>query len=324
MKPTVMVTGGAGYIGSHTVRLLLKQGYRVRVFDNLSAGHEWAVGDAELVRGDLADKNEIKNALKGVDAVVHFAASIEVAESVADPAKYYRNNVANGLNLLEAMIEEGVKCIVFSSSCATYGQPEKVPVTEDEKQWPVSPYGWTKLMFERMLHDMEGAYGIRSASLRYFNAAGASPDGGIGELHEPETHVIPLILRRIRSGGTFTVFGDDYDTPDGSCVRDYIHVDDLAEAHIKAVEYLLAGNPSEQFNLGTGNGTSVKELVESVKRVTGRDIDVKIGDRRPGDPPMLVADNSKARRILGWEPVRTLDDVISSAWAWEDELLRKG
>ena len=320
MDGRILVTGGAGYIGSHTAMMLRERGYEVVIYDNLSAGHDWASEGSELVIGDLNDRELLRKTMEdfGVDVVVHFAASINVGESVSDPAKYYHNNCVNGLNLLEAMNDAGVGKIVFSSSCATYGVPTKIPITEDEKQWPINPYGWTKLFFERMLFDFDTAYGMKSVCLRYFNAAGADPGSRIGEAHSPETHVIPILLD-VAAGDRpgFTIFGDDYDTIDGTCIRDYVHVNDLADAHVKAIDYLRSGGSSECFNLGTGEGASIRDLIIQVQKVTGKYITVTVGPRREGDPAKLVADNSKAERILGWKPqCSDLGNIVRTAWNW--------
>ncbi|MFA7032728.1 MAG: UDP-glucose 4-epimerase GalE, partial [Bacilli bacterium] len=259
-----------------------------------------------------------------IDAVVNFAALACVGESVSDPQKYYENNVVKSKVLLDAMVETGIKKIVFSSSCATYGIPQTVPITESEKQWPVNPYGWTKLIFERMLSDYDNAYGLKYVSLRYFNAAGADADGDIGEMHDPETHVIPILLQNaLGLRDRFYVFGTDYDTHDGSCIRDYIHVTDLADAHIKAVEYLFREERSDCFNLGTGKGVSVLELVDSVQNITGKKLNVILENRREGDPDILVADNSKAKEILNWNPVHSsIENIIKTAWNWHSKVGR--
>lgn len=315
----VLVTGGAGYVGSHAVKRLLRSGHEVVVYDNLSRGHAEAVPAEILVRGELADGVALAGLLseRGIDAVMHFAAYALVGESVADPALYYRNNIEGTLSLLEAMRSADVRRIVFSSTCATYGEPDLVPIREDTPQRPVNPYGFTKLAMERALADYADAYGFAYAALRYFNACGASPDGGIGEDHDPETHAIPLaLLAALGQRERFTIFGDDYPTPDGTCIRDYIHVDDLADAHLLALDRLEAGK-GICLNLGTGRGFSVREVVESCSRVSGREIPVKIGARRPGDPPELVADPSAARDVLGWAAQYVeLDAIVETAWRW--------
>jgi UDP-glucose 4-epimerase len=274
----------------------------------------------KYIEGDIGDYDKVNKLLQSeeIDAVINFAALAYVGESVTNPRKYYDNNVVKGKAFLDAVVDSGVKKIVFSSSCATYGIPEKVPISEDEKQRPVNPYGWTKLMFEQMMKDYDEAYGLRYISLRYFNAAGADADGSIGEMHDPETHVIPILLQNILGiRKKFSVFGTNYDTRDGSCIRDYIHVTDLADAHIKAIEYLFEKNESDYFNLGSGEGISVLELIHVVERITGKRLNVVFEDRRPGDPDILIADNSKARVALGWNPVHSsIDNIIRTAWGW--------
>lgn len=319
----ILVCGGAGYIGSHINKMLNQQGYETVVFDNLVYGHREAVKWGELVVGDIADPqalDELFNKYK-FDAVFHFAAYAYVGESVDNPEKYYYNNVANTLNLLHAMKDHGVNKIIFSSTCATYGEPERVPITEDMPQNPINPYGATKLMVERIFKDYNHAYGLQFVVLRYFNAAGADPDGEIGESHDPETHIIPLVLDAA-SGlrPDVKVFGTDYDTPDGSCVRDYIHVEDLASAHLLALKHLEAGKSSDFFNLGNERGTSVLEVVESVRRVTGKSFKAIHADRRPGDPAKLVGASEKAKKILGWKPrFEEIDTIVSHAWKWHEK-----
>ncbi|MFN8632263.1 MAG: UDP-glucose 4-epimerase GalE [Chloroflexota bacterium] len=315
----LLVTGGAGYVGGHAVRALLDAGHDVVVYDNLVYGHAETV-PCELIVGDLADRPKLDSVLGGsqFDAVLHFAAYAYVGESVTKPAKYWRNNVASGIELLDAMRANGVSKIVFSSTCATYGYPDSVPVTEDEPKKPESPYGESKLTFERVLASYAHAYDLRSVSLRYFNAAGARPDGTLGEDHEPETHLIPLVLR-VAAGRapSIKVFGTDYPTPDGTCIRDYIHVDDLASAHILALGAMDAPGACRAFNLGTGNGYSVREIVEACRRVTGREIPVEEVARRPGDPAALYADNSLIRRELGWSPEYIeVEQIVATAWQW--------
>lgn len=325
-NPTILVTGGAGYIGSHTVQALQKSGYEVIILDNLVYGHQDIVENAlkvPLIKGDINDRSLLDNifATYPISAVMHFSAYIFVGESVTDPAKYYRNNVVGTLTLLEAMVAAGVNKFVFSSTCATYGLPQTIPLTEDHPQNPINPYGWTKLMVEQILKDFDTAYGLKSVCFRYFNASGASPDGLLGEDHNPETHLIPLVLQTalgIREA--ISIFGTDYDTPDGTCVRDYIHVVDLAQAHILGLEYLLGGGESDSFNLGNGNGFSVKEVIETAKIVTGKEIKIKISDRRAGDPPYLVGSSEKARKILNWQPQYSdLKDTITHAWQWHQK-----
>lgn len=315
----VLVIGGAGYIGSHAVRHLTCGGHEAWVYDNLEQGHAQACPSGKLVQGDLLDRSKLEQTLrdKKIEAVMHFAAHALVGESVTEPAKYYKNNVVGTLSLLDAMRATGVKKIVFSSTCAIYGEPEKVPMTEDLPKRPVSPYGTTKLIIEHALADYSAAYGIGYAALRYFNAAGASGDGDLGEDHSPESHLIPLVLQvALGQRDKITIFGEDYPTPDGSCVRDYIHVDDLADAHVKALDKLAEG-VRLQLNLGTGQGYSVKEVIETCRKVTGHAIPYAVGPRRAGDPPELVADPSKAWQVLGWKATRSnLESLVSDAWKW--------
>lgn len=315
----ILVTGGAGYIGSHAVRWLLRAGHDVCVYDNLCLGRRQAAPVDRLVEGDLLDRALLETTLRErrIDAVMHFAAFAAVGESVENPAKYYQNNIVGSLSLLEAMRGAGVARIVFSSTTATYGAPQRIPITEDEPQCPINPYGFSKLVVERALDDYAQAYGFSFAALRYFNAAGASPDGDLGEDHTPETHLIPIVLevalgRRER----ITIFGDDYPTPDGSCVRDYVHVDDLASAHLAALERLQPGR-GIKLNLGTGRGHSVREVINACREVTGHAIPEVIGPRRPGDPPELVADSSRARKELDWTPqFPELRTIVETAWRW--------
>ncbi len=314
----VLVTGGAGYIGSHTCKALAAAGYTPVTFDNLSYGHSHAVKWGPLEQGDLLDQTRIADVLvhyKPV-AVIHFAAFALVGESVAHPGMYYANNVGGTLNLLEAMTATGLDKIVFSSTCATYGIPDSVPIDEDMVQNPVNPYGRTKWVVEGMLREFETAHGLRHVALRYFNACGADRGGEIGEEHEPETHLIPRILMGLsETGPALTVFGQDYPTPDGTCIRDYIHVEDLATAHVKALDYLLAGGQSTQLNLGTGEGYSVMQIIHAVERVTGLKVPYSVGPRRAGDPPILVAKTHKAKAVLGFETAQSdLDTIISTAW----------
>lgn len=315
----VLVTGGAGYIGSHAVRWLMAAGHDVWVFDNLSRGHRQAVPADRLIVGELADRRAVEEALRTrrVDAVMHFAAYALVGESVADPALYYANNVGCTLTLLEAMRAVGVARIVFSSTTATYGVPQAIPITEDAAQTPINPYGFTKLVMERALEDYAQAYGLGFAALRYFNAAGATPAGDLGEDHDPETHLIPIVLQvALGQRPQVTIFGEDYPTPDGTCIRDYVHVDDLADAHVKALERLEPGRPLK-LNLGTGRGHSVREVIDACRRVTGHAIPASVGARRPGDPPELVADSRRARDLLDWTPRYTaIDEIARTAWAW--------
>ncbi len=315
----ILVTGGAGYIGSHAVRLFLARGHDVRIYDNLSTGHRASVPAERLIVGDLSELSRLDHALVAhrIEAVVHFAASALVGESVDNPALYYRNNLVNSLHLLDALRRHGIGRLVFSSTCATYGIPERVPITEDEPQKPINPYGNTKLAVERALADYARAHNWGFAALRYFNAAGASPEGGIGEDHDPETHLIPIVLQAILGQRpAVTVFGSDYPTPDGTCVRDYVHVDDLAEAHLLALEALAPGKHL-YCNLGTGRGHSVREVIRAAEEATGKSVPVREGPRRPGDPPVLVAAGDRARRELGWRPRYTeLRPIVETAWNW--------
>ncbi|MHB1034852.1 MAG: UDP-glucose 4-epimerase GalE [Pirellulales bacterium] len=315
----ILVIGGAGYIGSHAARLLDRAGHEVWVYDNLSQGHRPAALPGRLIEGELADQTRLGQVLveKRIEAVMHFAAFALVGESVAEPAKYYQNNVVATLAMLEAMRKAGVNKLVFSSSTATYGAPKRIPITEEELQLPINPYGFSKLVVERALADYARAYGLSYAALRYFNAAGATPEGDLGEDHDPESHIIPIVLQvALGQRPRITIYGDDYPTPDGTCVRDYIHVDDLSDAHLRALERLEPGK-GLQLNLGTGRGHSVREVVDACRRVTGRDIPEVVGPRRPGDPPALVADATKARAVLDWQP-RYLDvePIIETAWRW--------
>jgi UDP-arabinose 4-epimerase len=319
-EKAVLVTGGAGYIGSHACKALSQAGYLPVAYDNLVYGHEWAVRWGPLEQGDILDRTRLGEVIKRYNpkAVMHFAAFAYVGESVADPGKYYRNNVLGSLTLLEAMRDHDVRHLVFSSTCATYGIPDSLPILENAPQNPINPYGASKLFVERMLKDFEAAHGISSIALRYFNAAGADPDNEIGESHDPETHLIPLVLDAASGRRSdVTIFGTDYPTPDGTCIRDYIHASDLADAHVKALQALERGSPSSSYNLGNGRGFSVFEVVNAVERVTGLKVPAPIGERRPGDPARLISDALKARRELGWEPrITELDRIISTAWAW--------
>jgi UDP-arabinose 4-epimerase len=314
----VLVVGGAGYIGSHTAKTLKQAGHTPVVFDNLSTGHRWAVRWGPLVEADLADKNAILHALSDhqIEAVIHFAANAYVGESMQNPAKYFRNNVANMLNLLEAMHESGVRQVVFSSSCATYGIPERVPISEDFPQSAISPYGESKLMGEKMLKWFGDCHGMGWVSLRYFNASGADPGGEIGEVHDPETHLIPLVIdAALGRRPPVKIFGEDYPTTDGTAIRDYIHVMDLADAHVRSVQYLLEGGRPAAFNLGTGHGSSVREVIAAVERVGGAKVPAEEAPRRPGDPPALVADPTRARQVLGWEArYREIGQIVQTAW----------
>ncbi|MGV8143319.1 MAG: UDP-glucose 4-epimerase GalE [Methanothermobacter sp.] len=320
----ILIVGGAGYIGSHINKELNHQGYETIIFDNLSFGHPEFVKWGNFQEGDLGNIEEIRKLFKEytIDAVMHFAAFTYVGESVKNPQKYYLNNLRNTLNLLQVMLEEDVKYFVFSSTCATYGTPEEIPITENHPQNPINPYGKGKLMVEQILADYSRAYGLKYASLRYFNAAGADPEAEIGESHQPETHLIPLILDvAMDKKEKIQVYGTDYATPDGTCIRDYIHVMDLADAHIKALKYLKEGGKSDVFNLGNGQGFSVREVIETSQKVTGKTIKVEEVERREGDPPVLVGSSSKAQEILNWHP--RYDDlavIIETAWKWHQKI----
>ncbi len=323
---TILVTGGAGYIGSHSVLTLQKAGYEVIILDNLVYGHqdlaETALG-TKLIVGDTCDRTLLQQIFSEhqIDAVMHFAAYAYVGESVTKPAKYYHNNVIGTFTLLEAMLEANVKNFVFSSTCATYGVPESVPIKEEQPQNPINPYGATKLMVERILQDFSYAYDFRSVCLRYFNAAGADPNGNLGEDHNPETHLIPLVLQTaLGHRKSISIFGTDYETPDGSCVRDYIHVLDIAQAHILALKYLLNNGKTDVFNLGNGSGFSVKEVIETARKITRKEIKSVECDRRAGDPPALVGSGAKAQKILGWQPeYSNLEAIITHAWQWHQK-----
>jgi UDP-glucose-4-epimerase GalE len=334
----ILVVGGAGYIGSHAARALRRSGYEVVIYDNLSTGFRRLAQGFELVEGDIADETRLRPVLARVDAVMHFAAHAYVGESVEHPRKYFRNNVVGALSLLNSALDAGIRRFVFSSSCAVYGIPEKIPITEQTPREPVNPYGASKLFFENALEAYARAYGLRSVSLRYFNAAGAedseNESGEIGEMHDPETHLIPLALAAsIGNGPALQIYGSDYPTPDGTCVRDYIHVNDLADAHVRALQYLET-QPQEKradekgggvlaVNLGTGRGHSVLEIIQAVENATGRPVRRTIGPRRPGDPPVLVADPAKAQSVLGWTAKRSLDDIVSSAWSWMEKTAQR-
>jgi UDP-glucose-4-epimerase GalE len=319
----VFVTGGAGYVGSHVCKALAQAGHEPVVFDNLSTGHRWAVRWGELVVGDVGDRAALLRAFQAHDfeAVMHFAASAYVGVSIAHPREYYANNLTNGLVLLDAMLDAKIPAIVFSSSCATFGVQRGDLIDESHPQNPINPYGETKLALERVLHWYGQAYGLRSAVLRYFNAAGADPDGEIGEVHDPETHLIPNVLRAITGElRHLEVYGQDYATPDGTAVRDYVHVMDLASAHVKALEHLAGGGASLQLNLGTGRGTSVREVITAAAVVSGREVPTKLLPRRPGDPPALVADGRAAREKLGWTPVLSdIQSILRTALAWHEK-----
>lgn len=317
----ILVVGGAGYIGSHMVKLLGALGHEVVTFDNLSKGYRDAVVAGEFVEGDLANRDQL-DALFGLvkfDAVMHFASFIEVGESVREPAKYYQNNFINTKNLLDAMLLRGVKRFIFSSTAAIFGEPRYTPIDEAHPRAAINPYGSSKLMVELLLGDYDKAYGLKSVALRYFNAAGADPEGELGERHDPETHLIPLVLQAASGRReAISVFGNDYDTPDRTCVRDYIHVQDLCDAHLLALDYLQNKNDSNQFNLGNGHGFSVQEVIDCVRTVTSRDFEVKVEARRVGDPAVLIADATRARNELGWSPKYAgLDQIVQTAWKWE-------
>src|SRR5215470_14925984 len=312
----VLVVGGAGYIGSHAAHTLRRRGYDVIVYDNLSTGHKELAEGFELIVGDIADSAQLAKALRRCDSVMHFAAHAYVGESVENPKKYFHNNVTRALVLLDAVIQSRVRKFIFSSTCAVYGNPVKVPISETNPRQPVNPYGATKLAFENALEAYSRAYGLKYVSFRYFNAAGADESGTIGEYHEPETHLIPLILQAIQGKrAALEIFGDDYPTPDGTCIRDYIHVLDLAEAHVLGLEYLTKAD-SVEMNLGTGQGYSVKEVVTRVEQLTAHKVPTHIGPRRAGDPAELVADPSRAEKLLKWRARRSLDEIISTAWNW--------
>lgn len=319
-QQTILITGGAGYIGSHTAKEMTKQGYSVVVLDSLEKGHEQALANCDFEKCDLRDLEAVKSvfAKRKVDGVIHFAAYASVPDSVIDPAKYYENNIIGGLNLLKAMREADVTRIVFSSSAAVYGEPKSSPILENSDKQPTNPYGWTKLQFEQILADYDRAYGIKSVCLRYFCAAGADPEGKLGEAHEPETHVIPMaILTALGRRPEFKIFGTDYPTPDGTGVRDFIHVTDLATAHIASLDYLRNGGESNQFNCGNEKGFSVREIVDTVMEVTGNKFSVKEEPRRPGDPAILVADTKKAQSRLGFKPqFSDIDTIVRTSWRW--------
>ncbi len=313
----ILLTGGAGYIGSHTLRQLAHRGFEPLVFDNLSTGHAFLAGSARLIVGDIRDRDALLKAMQGVEAVVHFAARAYVGESVHKPREYFDTNICGGFNVLDAARDSGVRFFVFSSSCAVYGIPPGDLITEDTARQPVNPYGASKLFLENALDAYARAYGLRFVSLRYFNAAGAEEGGEIGELHDPEPHLIPSALQAAQGlRPELSVFGSDYPTPDGSCIRDYVHVNDLAEAHVLALEYLVGGGQSIALNLGTGHGHSVYEVIAEIERVTGRPVPRRVCPRRAGDPPVLVADPSRAESLLRWKARRDLPGIISTAWAW--------
>ena len=325
MPLKILVTGGAGYIGSHTCKALAAAGYTPVVLDNLSTGHRWAVKWGPLVVADIADRSRIKSVVKefGIGAVIHFAAHAYVGESVRQPQKYFDNNVTKTLALLDTLLESGISKVVLSSSCATYGVPRNLPISEGDPQEPINPYGASKLFVEKILYWYEVAYGMRHMNLRYFNAAGADPDGEIGEDHHPETHLIPLVIAAAQGvNSTFEIFGSDYETADGTAVRDYVHVCDLARAHVKAIDYLLAGGHSASVNLGTGRGHSIREVISAVEAVSNGVVPVLQGQRRPGDPPVLIADPRLGQSLLGWRPLQSdLHTIVQTAWNWHQSRL---
>lgn len=326
-RETVVVTGGAGYIGSHACKVLSEAGYQPVVIDNLAEGHRWAVKWGPLIEADLTNRDAVEAALRTHQpvGVMHFAAYAYVGESVTDPSKYYNNNVGGTLALLDAMRATGVHRLIFSSTCATYGVPQAVPISVDHPQAPINPYGASKWMIERVLADYGAAYGMQYAPLRYFNAAGDDPDGEIGEAHDPETHLIPLAIEAALGLRQLKVFGTDYPTPDGTAVRDYIHVMDLAKAHVLALRYLMNGGESRPFNLGTGTGYSVRQVLDMVEQVSGRPVAAEDAPRREGDPPALVADASESAETLGWEPsMSSLESIVSSAWRWHTAWAERG
>lgn len=314
------MTGGAGYVGSHTCKMLAAKGHQIAVFDNLSRGHRELAKWGQFINGDLADTALLRSSLQQFNpaAVIHFAAFAYVGESKSDPGMYYRNNVAGTLSLLQAMTEAGANNLIVSSTCATYGEPGQLPISEDIAQNPINPYGWSKLMMEQMCRDFGTAHGLKYVALRYFNASGCDPDCEIGERHDPEPHLIPRVL--MAASGlleAIDILGDDYPTPDGTCIRDYVHVTDLAAAHIGAANFLLHGGSSDVFNLGVGRGVSVREIIQTVERITGHHVPVRLAPRREGDPAILVADGQKARKRLGWNPLHSdVDNIIRTAWQW--------
>jgi UDP-glucose-4-epimerase GalE len=320
----VLVIGGAGYIGSHTARALRRRGHEVIIYDNLSTGHAFLAAGFEPIRADIADVQSLSATLRRVDSVMHFAAHAYVGESVENPRKYFRNNVESGLVLLNACLDNGVRRMIFSSTCAVYGIPTKIPISEQNPRQPVNPYGVSKLFFEEALQAYDRAYGLRFAALRYFNAAGADESGEIGELHDPESHLIPSAMQAaIGARSEMEVFGTDYPTPDGTCIRDYIHVNDLADAHVLALEHLANGADSIAVNLGTGRGYSVKEVLNQIEVVSGLKVPVRMAPRRPGDPPALIADPTLAENLLHWKATRTLEEIVTTAWKWMQRAEKK-
>jgi UDP-glucose-4-epimerase GalE len=321
----VLVTGGAGYIGSHAAKALSRAGIEPVVYDNLSTGHRWAVKWGPFVQGELSDRQALKHAIQKYDitAAIHFAAHAYVGESVCEPRKYFQNNVAGTLNLLEALLDNGVDRFVFSSSCAVYGIPDSIPISEDHPRIPINPYGESKLFIERVLGWYAGAYDLRWAALRYFNAAGADPSGELGELHHPETHLLPIVIEAaLGQRDSVEVFGMDYPTADGTAIRDFVHVSDLADAHVVALQHLLSGADSFAANLGAGRGVSVREIVAAIERIAGVPVNIKPMPRRPGDPPVLIADPTRAASVLRWRPkLSTLETIVSTAWHWHSRVL---
>jgi UDP-glucose 4-epimerase len=321
----ILVVGGAGYIGSHMVKHLDVSGHKVTTLDNLSKGYRDAVTRGEFVKGDLANRDQLSQLMSSnkFDAVMHFASFIEVAESVREPARYYQNNVTNTQHLLDAMVASGINHLIFSSTAAVFGEPQYTPIDEAHPKFPINPYGKSKLIVEKMLEDYDSAYNLKSVCLRYFNAAGADIEGELGERHYPETHLIPLVLQAASGRrDTISIFGNDYDTPDGTCVRDYIHVQDLCDAHILALDYLRSFGDSDRFNLGNGRGFSVQQVVDCARKVTGREISVKHEASRAGDSAILVADSTRARQQMGWKPeFSSLEKIIETAWNWEQSFL---
>ncbi len=314
----ILVVGGAGYIGSHTAHALRRKGHEVIIYDNLSTGYASLADGFELVIGDISDSTKLSRLLARVDAVMHFAAYAYVGESVENPRKYFQNNVLGSIALLNAVTDSSVRKVIFSSTCAVYGVPAKVPMAEDNPRLPVNPYGASKLAFEFALESYARAYGLRFVAFRYFNASGADENGQIGEMHDPETHLIPAVFEAIKGKRpALQIFGEDYPTPDGTCVRDYIHVSDLAEAHVLGLECIDKGE-SAALNLGTGQGYSVKEVISTIEKVTGRKVPRNLAPRRPGDPPALIADPSLAEKVLNWKAKRSLEDIVSTAWKWAE------
>lgn len=317
----VLVTGGSGYVGSSAARELAHAGHDVVIYDNLSTGHPKLSDGFKLIQGDIADREKLESCLRHADAVMHFAASAYVGESVANPRKYFRNNVESALAFMDAVLASDVRLFVFSSSCAVYGVPRELPISESCPKDPINPYGATKLFFEHVLSAYAVSHGLRFVALRYYNAAGAHPNGRIGEIHNPETHLIPLAIRAaLGSTSPLTVFGNDLDTPDGTCIRDFVHVYDLASAHLKALQHIADGGPSVALNLGTGRGTSIATLLDVIEKISGRKVPHVFASHRPGDPPVLIADPRKAKEILGWEYTFDLEQIITGAFRWEEHL----